>query len=105
MQNITIPLLLVMMVGMMIWSRRQQQKQASQRQEQLNSLTKGTSVVTIGGLYGVIDEVDTEAQTMVLDVDGVYLTFELSALKRILPTTADNGSIETVAEEVVPEEV
>ena len=40
---------------------------------------------TIGGLYGTVDEVDTEKRTIVLDVDGVYLTFELAAIKTVLP--------------------
>ena len=40
---------------------------------------------TIGGLYGTVDEVDTEKRTIVLDVDGVYLTFELAAIKIVLP--------------------
>ena len=42
--------------------------------ESLNKLQKGNEVITIGGLYGTIDEVDTERKTVVLDVDGVYLT-------------------------------
>ena len=28
---------------------------------------------------------DTENRTIVLDVDGVYLTFELGAIKSVLP--------------------
>lgn len=32
-----------------------------------------------------MDEVDTEKKTIVLDVDGVYLTFELTAIKTVLP--------------------
>ena len=32
-----------------------------------------------------MDEVDTEKKTIVLDVDGVYLTFELAAIKTVLP--------------------
>ena len=48
-------------------------------------LQKGYEVITIGGLYGTVDEVDTENKTIVLDVDGVYLTFELGAIKSVLP--------------------
>ena len=53
--------------------------------ESLNKLQKGYEVITIGGLYGTVDEVDTEKGTIVLDVDGVYLTFELAAIKTVLP--------------------
>ena len=42
-------------------------------------------------------EVDTEKKTIVLDVDGVYLTFELAAIKTVLPlkeTASLEGAIE-----------
>ena len=63
----------------------------------LNKLQKGYEVITIGGLYGTVDEVDTEKRTIVLDVDGVYLTFELAAIKTVLPlkeTASLEGAIE-----------
>ena len=44
-----------------------------------------------------VDEVDTEKGTIVLDVDGVYLTFELAAIKTVLPlkeTASLEGAIE-----------
>ena len=59
---------------------------STKRMESLNKLQKGYEVITIGGLYGTVDEVDTENRTIVLDVDGVYLTFELGAIKSVLPT-------------------
>ena len=55
------------------------------KRQSLNKLQKGYEVITIGGLYGTVDEVDTEKRTIVLDVDGVYLTFELAAIKTVLP--------------------
>ena len=58
---------------------------------------KGYEVITIGGLYGTVDEVDTEKKTIVLDVDGVYLTFELAAIKTVLQlkeTASLEGAIE-----------
>ena len=54
-------------------------------------------MITIGGLYGTVDVVDTEKRTIVLDVDGVYLTFELAAIKTVLPlkeTASLEGAIE-----------
>ena len=56
-------------------------------------------VITIGGLYGTIDEVDTEPQDGCLDVDGVYLTFELGAIKTVLPVS--EGISATATEEVL----
>lgn len=83
--NLTFLIMLVGMFALMFFMQRSQKKQAQKRMESLNKLQKGYEVITIGGLYGTVDEVDTEKQTIVLDVDGVYLTFELAAIKTVLP--------------------
>lgn len=93
----TFLIILVAMVGLMFFTQRSQKKQAQKRMESLNKLQKGYEVITIGGLYGTVDEVDTEKRTIVLDVDGVYLTFELAAIKTVLPlkeTDSLEGAIE-----------
>lgn len=99
-------IMLVVLVGMIWFMQRSQKKQAQERQNQLKALAKGDEIVTIGGLYGVVDEVDEDNQKMVLDIDGVYLTFELSALKRVInraePETVEPGT--TVIEEVTETE-
>lgn len=95
--NYTFLIMLVLMVGLMFFTQRSQKKQAKKRMESLNKLQKGYEVITIGGLYGTVDEVDTEKGTIVLDVDGVYLTFELAAIKTVLPlkeTASLEGAIE-----------
>ena len=93
----TFLIILVAMVGLMFFTQRSQKKQAQKRMESLNKLQKGYEVITIGGLYGTFDELDTEKKTIVLDVDGVYLTFELAAIKTVLPlkeTASLEGAIE-----------
>ena len=78
-------IMFVVMAGLIFYMNRTQKKQAEKRMESLNKLQKGYEVITIGGLYGTVDEVDTEKRTVVLDVDGGYLTFELTAIKTVLP--------------------
>lgn len=97
----SIVILFIFVAGMMFFTQRKQKEQANKRQEQLNTLSKGDEIVTIGGMYALIDEVDTENQKMVLDVDGVFLTFELSALKRVVAKASETAE---VAEEVTEEE-
>ena len=58
-------IMIVLMVAMIWFMQRSQKKQAQQRQEQLNAIQSGDEVVTIGGLYGKIDEVDRDAQKKV----------------------------------------
>lgn len=99
-------IMLVVLGGMIWFMQRSQRKQAQERQNQLKELAKGDEIVTIGGLYGVIDEVDEDNQKMVLDIDGVYLTFELSALKRVI-NRAEQETVEpeiTVIEEATETE-
>lgn len=99
-------IMLLVLVGMIWFMQRSQKKQAQERQNQLKALAKGDEIVTIGGLYGVVDEVDEDNQKMVLDIDGVYLTFELSALKRVI-NRAEPETVEpetTVIEEVTETE-
>ena len=71
--NLTFLIMLVGMFALMFFMQRSQKKQAQKRMESLNKLQKGYEVITIGGLYGTVDE------------DGVYLTFELAAIKTVLP--------------------
>ncbi len=92
-------IMLVVMGGMIWFMQRQQKKQAETRQNQLNAIQKGDEIITIGGMYAIVDEVDVAAKKIVLDVDGVYLTFELSAIKTVV--TKANQAVTTVAEEVV----
>lgn len=89
------PLIMVAMLGFMIFSQRKQQKN---RLEALNQIQKGDEIITIGGLYGVVDEIDQ--QKVVLDVDGVYLTFERSAIRgRVNQAAAETVAVETAVTE------
>src|SRR3712207_9324890 len=101
-------LMFVVMIGLIWFMQRQQKKQAQERQNQLNAIEKGDEIVTIGGMFAVVDEVDLAAKRIVLDVDGVYLPFELSAIKRVVEkgsavTSADVDMTETVVEDTAVE--
>ncbi|MBF0787216.1 MULTISPECIES: preprotein translocase subunit YajC [unclassified Streptococcus] len=90
------PLIMVAMLGFMMFSQRKQQKK---RMEALNQIKKGDEIITIGGLYGIVDEIND--QKVVLDVDGIYLTFERSAIRGRVNQVAE---VETAIEETVVEE-
>lgn len=92
-------IMFVVMAGLIFYMNRTQKKQAEKRMESLNKLQKGYEVITIGGLYGTVDEVNTEKRTVVLDVDGVYLTFELTAIKTVLPQAEAEASEASAIEE------
>ena len=92
-------IMFVVMAGLIFYMNRTQKKQAQKRMESLNKLQKGYEVITIGGLYGTVDEVDTDKRTVVLDVDGVYLTFEWTAIKTVLPQAEAEASEASAIEE------
>lgn len=80
-------ILLILMAALIFWGQHSQRKQQQARLDKLNQMKKGDEVVTIGGLYGIIDEVREADQTVVLDCDGIYLTFERAAIKTIVAKT------------------
>ena len=69
-------IMLLVMVGLIWFMQRSQKKQAQARQDQLKALQKGDEIVTIGGLYGVVDEVDTANQKM----PAFFLAYEKNQL-------------------------
>ncbi|EOR85518.1 preprotein translocase subunit YajC [Latilactobacillus sakei] len=93
-------ILVLMMVMMYFMVMRPQKKQQQKHQEMVNQMKKGDQVVTIGGLHGVIDSVNNDTKIVVLDCDGVYLKFNLSAIRIVEPTAK---ATETVVEETVDE--
>ena len=82
--NVSMIVLLVIFVAFMYFGMiRPQKKQQQKRQEMLSQLKKGDPIVTIGGLHGVIDSIDQQAGTVVIDSDGIYLTFNLNAVRGV----------------------
>lgn len=91
-----LPFVLIMGV-MYFFMIRPQQRQAQEKQQMLQALKKGDAIVTIGGLHGVVEEVDLANRLVVLDCEGIYLTYELSAVatvkqgERVRPSVAEIG--------------
>ena len=99
-----LPFVLIMGV-MYFFMIRPQQRQAQEKQQMLQALKKGDAIVTIGGLHGVVEEVDLANRLVVLDCEGIYLTYELSAVatvkqgERLRPSLADLETKEEVSNE------
>lgn len=75
---------IVLIFGLMYFMMiRPQKKQQQKHQEMMSKLQVGDKVVTIGRLHGVVDKVDTDAKTVTLDCDGIYLVFDRTAIMRV----------------------
>ncbi|MCH4167849.1 MAG: preprotein translocase subunit YajC [Streptococcaceae bacterium] len=87
-------IIIVAMVGLMWFMQRGQKKQAQERQELLNNMKPGDEIITIGGLHGVLSELDEANNTITLDCEGVYLEFDRAAVKTVKPSTSATESVE-----------
>ncbi|MDT2674810.1 preprotein translocase subunit YajC [Enterococcus dongliensis] len=109
MGNFSMIILLVLMLGMFFMMNRSQKKQQKERQSLLDAMKVGDGVVTIGGLHGVISEINTSDKTVTLDCEGIYLVFDRSSIKIVKsgvgPTTAaETKNVEPESTESVIEE-
>lgn len=97
------PLLMLIVFGvMMYFMTSKQKKQVKEHQEKLNSIQPGDKVITIGGLHGIVADVKTSeaGKTILLDCEGIYLEFERSAIKTIIPGAGLSEETEEVTTEV-----
>ena len=74
-------LLMVVIFYFLLW--RPQKKQQKERANLLGSLKKGQKIVTIGGIYGEIVELDDE-KVKVQVSEKVELTFARTAVANVL---------------------
>ena len=103
MESMTIIAYMVI-VGVAVWFYgRKQRQRAQQMQAQRDAMKIGDKVITIGGLHGVIDNIDTVNNTVDLDCEGVILTFERMAIHRVVTESAPTHN-EVYTDEVATEE-
>ena len=90
----------IVLMGIMYFLMiRPQKKQQETKLNMLNNLKPGDHIITIGGLHGVIDEVNHTKGIAVIDCEGVYLTFNLPAIAQVV------DPVEPVVDGIVVEEV
>jgi preprotein translocase subunit YajC len=77
-------LMLILFLGYFLVWAPERKKQKSYR-EQLAALKKNDRVVTIGGIYGVVANINREADKVTLKVDdNTKLDFTLNAIARVV---------------------
>lgn len=104
MDQMTLILAYVVVGGAAVWFfGRKQRRRAQEIQAQRDAMKIGDKVVTIGGLHGIIDNIDTVNNTIDLDCEGVILTFERVAIHHVVSESAPTNN-EVYTEEVATEE-
>jgi len=82
-----VPLILLFVVFYFLLIRPQQ-KQQKLRKEMISNLKKGDRVVTIGGIHGVIKEIDDTVMSMRV-ADNLNLKFSRAAVDRVVQDEAE----------------
>ena len=86
--NVMMIILFVILIGFTYFGMiRPQKKQQQKRMEMMDQLKKGDRVVLVDGLHAKIDSINAKDQTVVVDADGIYLTFSRMAVRQILPSS------------------
>ena len=104
MDQMTLLIAYIVVAGGAFWFfGRKQRQRAKEIQAQREAMKIGDKVVTIGGLHGVIDNIDTVKHTVDLDCEGVILTFERAAIHHVVTEAAATNN-EVYTDEVATEE-
>ena len=87
--NMMMIILFIVLIGFTYFGMiRPQKKQQQQRLQMMDKLKKGDGVVLVDGLHAKVDKINSD-KTIVVDADGIYLTFERMAVRRVIPAAAD----------------
>lgn len=98
----------LLIVGMFFFNGRTQKKRQQEMQETLDALKPGCKVKTIGGICGVVVEVDRAENTFVLETGNEangksYMKFDMIAIYQT-DAKKEAAPAEEVAEETPVEE-
>lgn len=98
MQSFPMLFMLIVLIAMWFFMSRSQKKQQKERQNLLDSMKPGNEIVTIGGLHGVISEINNEENTVIIDCEGIFLEFDRAAIRTVRPQTSAVDTTETTVE-------
>ena len=94
--------LAIYVVAIVAFSRR---RQAKAQEDRFAGLAKGAEVETIGGLITIVDEIDKENNRIVLDAEGVFLTFDLSrSIMKVITPAPTTEAAETTKKTIIEED-
>jgi preprotein translocase subunit YajC len=87
-------LLPLILIGLFIWFAmiRPQRKRTQAHRQMQDTLAVGDHIITIGGLYGEVEEIGQDTVDIVVDAEGdVVLRFKRSAIAEILRDEVDTA--------------
>ena len=101
----TLILLAAMFVLLWVLLIRPQRQRQQKHQSLLSSVEPGDEILTVGGLYGIVQEIDDEDDLVVEVAEGIHVRIARRALAAVVkPEEADEDD-ETVGEVLDEEEL
>ncbi|MDN6028647.1 MAG: preprotein translocase subunit YajC [Lactobacillus sp.] len=83
-------LMIVLFIGLGLFTYfvmlRPQKKAQQKRLDMMGQLKPGDQVVLVDGLHGKVDAINEVDKTVVIDADGIYLTFSRMAVREVIPS-------------------
>lgn len=82
-----LPMLAILVIGfvaMFVMNKRSTKKQQEEQEQKMNALRPGNKVKTVGGVCGIIVEINRDDNTFVMETGGEmgksYLKFDMQAI-------------------------
>lgn len=102
--------MIVLLIVFMVFSSRRNKKRQQEAEDLINAVKPGNKVKTIGGVCGIVVEVDTEENTFVLETGSetsgkCYMKFDRQAILQSDAVVEKSDKKEEKAEEDVAPEV
>jgi preprotein translocase subunit YajC len=84
-------LILLLAVLVLLWALliRPQRSRQRQQQELLTSIEPGDEILTVGGIYGIVQEIDEEDDLIVEVADAVHVRIARRAVAGVVKPDAD----------------
>ena len=97
-------LLLAMLVLLWALLIRPQRARQRQQQEVLSAVEPGDEIITVGGLYGIVQEIDEEDDLIVEVADAVHVRIARRAVAGVVKPDDETDEDEDASEEEAAEE-
>jgi len=92
-------LLLAMLVLLWVLLIRPQRARQRQQQDLLSAVDPGDEIITVGGLYGIVQEIDEEDDLIVEIADAVHVRIARRAVAGVMKPDDDEDEDEATEEE------
>ena len=93
--TVLIILMVVLLGGMFVMQSRNAKKNKKAQEEMRNQIVIGAEVMTIGGVIGVIVDMDNSKNTITIESGSARIVFTARAIHSVVNSPVSSSNIET----------